>query len=86
MSDDPTTLTREEKLKAAAMVDEFLRVIERRHGITIHEIVEAVQYTRERKQAMENTKSWLLKAVLGTTAGGAILALWEGVKELLRRN
>lgn len=82
MSQAPSTEDREH---AALQVDAFVEIVSRRYGITPADIVETVRWVRERRAATERMRNFATASLLGTVLAGLLLALWEGVKDLLRR-
>lgn len=78
-------LSDESKAQAAVLADQVLQIIAERHGFTASQLADAVKWVERRRLSGEKLKSSAITSVLGLVATALSLALWEGVKELLRR-
>jgi hypothetical protein len=72
----------QELTQAAAQVDAFVAILARRYGIEPIEVVEAVRWVHEHKEALGRLKTASLLTLLGILLSAAALALWEGFKSL----
>lgn len=78
-------LSDEDQAQAAVLADHVLQIIADRHGFTPSQLAEAVKWVERKRLAGEKFKSSAITSVLGLVVTALSLALWEGLKELLRR-
>lgn len=76
-------LSDEEKRRVTLQVDYFLEMISSRYKIQPQEIMETVQWVRERKEFTSKLKTTGLLSILGIVISALALTLWEGVKALI---
>ena len=75
-----STLSPEEKARIGAQFEQVMELFARRHGVTEHEIVEAVQWVHKHKEWLEAMKRAGFFSLIGFLISAALLAFWEGIK------
>lgn len=70
--------------EAALLVDQFSRIVEERHGVSLSEIIDMVKLMRENKAQLERLKHAGMVSLLSVVIGASLLALWEGLRAFLR--
>ena len=76
-------LTEEERIKVTAQVDYFLEVLANRYKIQSQEVIETIQWVKERKDFTAKLKTTALLSILGVVISAVALTLWEGAKSLI---
>lgn len=75
-------LTDEERYRVAIQVDHFIDLIEKRSGITFHEIVSLVLWAREHKNLVGKMNFFASVSIIGMAVTAIGYGLLEGVKHI----
>lgn len=74
---------------AAEQVDAFIKIVQNRYGIQEKEIpvlLDGLRWAAEHKRNLEKMGTTAMLTLLGMVLTGMGLAIWEGLKTLLRRD
>jgi hypothetical protein len=73
-----------EQQEPGVVADAVLEIIADRYGITLPEIIAAVRWVEERKRNGERVSQAGVTTIIGVVSTALVLALWEGVKTILK--
>lgn len=76
----------DERHRLSLQADYIIKILSERYGITPGQVVSAVQWVEDRKQNGERVKQTGLTSVIGIVITALLIAVWEGVKDVLRRS
>ena len=75
-------LSEEERFRVALQVDHFIDLIERRSGITFHEVVSLVLWAREQKNFSGKVHFFASMSIITMVVSGIGYGLLEGLKRI----
>ena len=76
------------KEEAVQLVDAFLEILRHRWGIKeedIPQLLEDIRWLRSQRAGMRRLSWTIVLAVVTSAVAGLSLAIWEGIKQVLRR-
>ena len=79
------TLSIEERARLAVQYDAIMDMFAKRHGISVQQLAEAVHWVHKHRDWVESMKRGGALALIGFLASALLLAIWEGIKQLVRR-
>jgi hypothetical protein len=80
-----TELSDSEKALIALRYEQMMQILASRHGITERQIVETVEWVHRHREWLEAMKRGGSLGLIGFLLSAALLAIWEGVKAMVRR-
>lgn len=80
MSTEGFHLSDEEKHKVMIQVDHFIEILSARYGLRPNDVVDTVQWVKERRQFVERMKVSSALSILGVVVAALLLSMWEGIK------
>lgn len=83
--DKQTTLTREGKARLAIEYEWIDEQFKKRHGVSMAEVAKAVDWVHKHQNWVEAMKKAAGVSLIGFLASALLLALWEGLKNSIRR-
>lgn len=82
---DINSLTHEERMKLAVQAEMVLDLFAKKNGITVNQLVDTIKWVEKHRDWMESMKRGGALALIGFLASALLLALWEGLKQTIRR-
>ncbi len=79
------SLSPEEKARLGTQYEMLMDIFAKRHGVTANELAEAVRWVKTHRDWMESIKKSGAFALIGFLASALLLALWEGLKQSIRK-
>lgn len=76
-------LSDEERARLGLQVDLFVDLLARRYGLQPAEVIDAVRWVQTHREFVSRIKNGGFLALFGVLISAAMLAVWEGVKQLV---
>lgn len=76
-------MSEDEKHRVHAQVDHFIDILARRYNLTPNDVVDAVNWVKQKKEISSRMKMSGAFSLMGIIIGALLLALWEGFKAVL---
>ena len=79
-------LTPEERTHVLAQVDYFVEILAKRYNIDPMEVVETVNWIKERRETARRIKLAGVLSLIGILFSALLLSMWEGLLHIIRRS
>jgi hypothetical protein len=80
MADEPIHMTEEDRHRVTMQVDHFIEILSARYGIKPADVVETVNWVKDRKEFFTRVKMSGAVSIIGLVIGALLLSMWEGIK------